>query len=617
MQRVNRHEAFAEHFSTVDVSKLKNLALSGDLQHLPFRSICWKLFFDIISPTPGLKSAPASLMKVRESYEKRRDSLLADPRQSKDVDAIINNPLSQSDESPWAKFFQNEELQKEINKDVERTFPDQDFFQDKEVRKMMLHILFVYAKENPNLGYKQGMHELLAPILYLVNREKSSFQKEAAGDVFAQLTDEKYVEHDSAEIFFRLMETCCEWFSSNQQASSPKATPVKSTPLAQEESVGAKAEPPTMSSAVRKCHRIHHILLKSKDEQLYQFLESQKIEPQIYCLYVESLTSHFKQRIDLFFHSINILYSLFLFLINANTPFYARKWIRLLFGREFHLEDVMTLWDAIFASDISSFIEYVAVAMLIYIREHVIGKDSMMAMKRLLKFPPVEDVTAISKLASQLRQPGYQHFQKKTYAPAPILSGPQSVYDPLGAGDRAGAIDRPKGSKISSVSTSNPTFGIYQSPAAKPSSAGPASGSARNYQPQGFNPSTGPSTSQRLVSQRHYDHENKESAQSLQSRVRQLEKRNEQLLRLQQEMSQRLQATIENFQTELLDKGVAEVDENKVFVTLAELKQVKDILSHTIEIPEDYLYKGPTEKEPTTPPPGRGKAVDPLGALIS
>eukprot|EP00002_Diphylleia_rotans_P017301 TRINITY_DN335_c0_g2_i1.p1 TRINITY_DN335_c0_g2~~TRINITY_DN335_c0_g2_i1.p1 ORF type:complete len:516 (-),score=98.78 TRINITY_DN335_c0_g2_i1:162-1709(-) len=515
MQRVNRHEAFAEHFSTVDVSKLKNLALSGDLQHLPFRSICWKLFFDIISPTPGLKSAPASLMKVRESYEKRRDSLLADPRQSKDVDAIINNPLSQSDESPWAKFFQNEELQKEINKDVERTFPDQDFFQDKEVRKMMLHILFVYAKENPNLGYKQGMHELLAPILYLVNREKSSFQKEAAGDVFAQLTDEKYVEHDSAEIFFRLMETCCEWFSSNQQASSPKATPVKSTPLAQEESVGAKAEPPTMSSAVRKCHRIHHILLKSKDEQLYQFLESQKIEPQIYCL----------------------------------------KWIRLLFGREFHLEDVMTLWDAIFASDISSFIEYVAVAMLIYIREHVIGKDSMMAMKRLLKFPPVEDVTAISKLASQLRQPGYQHFQKKTYAPAPILSGPQSVYDPLGAGDRAGAIDRPKGSKISSVSTSNPTFGIYQSPAAKPSSAGPASGSARNYQPQGFNPSTGPSTSQRLVSQRHYDHENKESAQSLQSRVRQLEKRNEQLLRLQQEMSQRLQATIENFQTELLDKG--------------------------------------------------------------
>ena len=32
---------------------------------------------------------------------------------------------------------------------------------------------------------------------------------------------------------------------------------------------------------------------------------------------------------------------------------YMMKWIRLLLGREFHLEDVLLLWDAIFADQVS------------------------------------------------------------------------------------------------------------------------------------------------------------------------------------------------------------------------------------------------------------------------
>jgi TBC1 domain family protein 5 len=36
---------------------------------------------------------------------------------------------------------------------------------------MMLRILFIYARQTPQLSYKQGMHELLAPIVYLVNKE--------------------------------------------------------------------------------------------------------------------------------------------------------------------------------------------------------------------------------------------------------------------------------------------------------------------------------------------------------------------------------------------------------------------------------------------------------------
>ena len=35
----------------------------------------------------------------------------------------------------------------------------------------MLDILFFYAKEHPDLTYRQGMHELLAPILFVLHAE--------------------------------------------------------------------------------------------------------------------------------------------------------------------------------------------------------------------------------------------------------------------------------------------------------------------------------------------------------------------------------------------------------------------------------------------------------------
>jgi TBC1 domain family protein 5 len=48
-------------------------------------------------------------------------------------------------------------------------FPDESFFQDPGVQEMMVDILFLYCKENVDISYRQGMHELLAPIFYVVS----------------------------------------------------------------------------------------------------------------------------------------------------------------------------------------------------------------------------------------------------------------------------------------------------------------------------------------------------------------------------------------------------------------------------------------------------------------
>lgn len=35
----------------------------------------------------------------------------------------------------------------------------------------MQDLLFCYAKEHPEVGYRQGMHELLAPVLFVLHSE--------------------------------------------------------------------------------------------------------------------------------------------------------------------------------------------------------------------------------------------------------------------------------------------------------------------------------------------------------------------------------------------------------------------------------------------------------------
>lgn len=50
-------------------------------------------------------------------------------------------------------------------------FPDVDFFRDPAVQNQMTDVLFIYCKLNNDVSYRQGMHELLAPIFLVLNNE--------------------------------------------------------------------------------------------------------------------------------------------------------------------------------------------------------------------------------------------------------------------------------------------------------------------------------------------------------------------------------------------------------------------------------------------------------------
>jgi hypothetical protein len=48
------------------------------------------------------------------------------------------------------------------------SFPDIGYFRDDDVQQQLTNILFLYAVMHPDIEYRQGMHELLAPVYYAV-----------------------------------------------------------------------------------------------------------------------------------------------------------------------------------------------------------------------------------------------------------------------------------------------------------------------------------------------------------------------------------------------------------------------------------------------------------------
>lgn len=85
-----------------------------------------------------------------------------------------DDPLSQSKQSLWNQHFCDQELCAVIKQDVVRTFPGVDFFRKAQVQEMMINILFCYARKYPAMCYRQGMHEILAPLIFVIHSDQQA-----------------------------------------------------------------------------------------------------------------------------------------------------------------------------------------------------------------------------------------------------------------------------------------------------------------------------------------------------------------------------------------------------------------------------------------------------------
>ncbi|XP_072910530.1 TBC1 domain family member 5 isoform X2 [Hemitrygon akajei] len=358
----NEWEDLFEHNNYFARIRLKGI--NGQLRSSRFRSICWKLFLEALPEDK--KQWLNKTAELRSHYEQIKEIHITNPRKAAgQQDLIVNNPLSQDEGSLWNKFFQDKELRAMIQQDVTRTFPEMQYFQQESVRQILTDILFCYARENEQLLYKQGMHELLAPLVFILHCDQQAFlhASETANpsEEMKALLNPEFLEHDAYAMFSRLMDTAEPWFSSfEREIRKGKEEMVTAVPFARPQDLG-----PSLA-IVSKVNRIQDQLLKKYDTELYMHLNRLEIAPQIYGI----------------------------------------RWVRLLFGREFPLQDLLVIWDTLFADSITlDLVDYIFLAMMLYIRDVLIASNYQTCLGLLLHYPSIEDIHSLIQKALFLRDP--------------------------------------------------------------------------------------------------------------------------------------------------------------------------------------------------------------------
>jgi len=171
--------------------------------------------------------------------------------------------------SPWDTFRRDEAVRAEILQDVRR-LPDEPFYHQERTQTLILDILFIYCKLNPDVGgYRQGMHELLAPLVYVVAQDaidRASADAELLVDsVMVEMLDSFFIEHDAFALFSKIMEKAKGFYEISTESA---------------------AGPNEQSTIVEMSRTIHEVTLMKIDPELANHLKSIEVLPQIFLMCV-------------------------------------------------------------------------------------------------------------------------------------------------------------------------------------------------------------------------------------------------------------------------------------------------------------------------------------------
>lgn len=155
--------------------------------------------------------------------------------------------------------------------------PENDYFREPATQMTLLDILFIFCKLNPDVGYRQGMHELLAPILWVVEQDalapESLRERPSGSDLLCQICDAKYTEHDAFTLFSIIMQNAKSFYE--QAAHGTPSALIKKTE-------GAAA--PLENPMVTRVRRIFEDYLPQVDPNLATHLKEIDLIPQVFLM---------------------------------------------------------------------------------------------------------------------------------------------------------------------------------------------------------------------------------------------------------------------------------------------------------------------------------------------
>ncbi|XP_015063605.1 TBC1 domain family member 13-like [Solanum pennellii] len=254
----------------INLEKLQRVASSGIPDGGSLRATIWKLLLGYLPTSRDLWEK--ELNESRLKYDKLKEEFLRKPSElscRKDKSMILlghdtssgvieplkryniskeDHPLSLGKTSIWHQYFEFTEISEQIDRDLQRTHPDLEFFSgdsslSTKNKESMRNVLLLFAKLNPAISYVQGMNEVLAPLYYVFNTDND--ERNVAN-----------IEADTFSCFVILMSSCVDHFC-------------------QQFDCGSFGVHSTLSKLSE--------LLKTNDEELWHHLEFKtKVNPQFY-----------------------------------------------------------------------------------------------------------------------------------------------------------------------------------------------------------------------------------------------------------------------------------------------------------------------------------------------
>ena len=351
---------------------------------------------------------------LREQYTKSRDARLKVKvasgqvkviaskfgDTSSDDDDAIDNPLSNAPTSTYAQSFAISKLESTIDRDMERLWSEDEFFEDPAVINQIKAILLLYCEEEKVVGYRQGRNELASFVVYNMYADSRLVMESAAKEIkdYASIQSTlNYVcaidsiEADGYWIFRTLMGDGIglgSWYETSEHKASPAASPTGRGPRSDDSEITFVA------------NLVQNTMLPRFDDELSRHLK--KLEVQ--------------------------------------ATAYGIRWLRLVFLREFSLNQCGKIWDALIAEycyvrvmdgakyDLNnSLVLHVAVAMLEYVRTELLESDFSYALRRLMRYPPTDDVVPLIHRALLRKYKGAPFAAMV----APQTSPPPQVAHPL------------------------------------------------------------------------------------------------------------------------------------------------------------------------------------------
>ncbi|XP_004965648.1 TBC1 domain family member 5 homolog A [Setaria italica] len=399
------------------------------------RGARWRADLGVLpdSPAVSIDELRRAAADSRRRYANLRRRLLIDPHLSKDEEAgpdlVVENPLSQNPESTWGQYFRNAELEKMLNQDLSRLYPELgDFFQTSTCQSMLGRILLVWSLRYPEFGYRQGMHELLAPLLYVLHADVQHFKQ--VRDLHEELLDDDFDGQtfpDRSKLNRSDRKNNVEG-RTNKIRSLADLDPDTRDLFSINDAYGAEGELGIILSEKFMEHDAYSMFenLMNGAQGVVAITDFYSLSPSpesssglTPVREASSAIYHLLASVDSSLHS-------HLVELGVEPQYFALRWLRVLFGREFSLDNLLFIWDEIFSSpnhsyctDIRSRADYqfkvlcsprgalilsMAVSMMLHLRSSLLGSEhATSCLVRLLNFPEDIDIKSLIEKATLLQ----------------------------------------------------------------------------------------------------------------------------------------------------------------------------------------------------------------------